>query len=182
MSILLKSISNKTILTKTWAYSYRTKTLFMSSVQFEIQNKRWTETTQNFSHYRYEKDFINKKSMSFTLHCAYYRGVARGEAEGARAPLEFSRSVNPIQTGRGGGLCPSHYCQPRRIQKAIDILHLWPNYKNSFSEIFLTVFACATIRVICLFDRLSKPSFFASTRIGLLIAWCSTFCITIIAP
>ena len=80
------------------------------------------------------KRFHKKKSMSFTLHCAYYRGVARGEAEGARAPLEFSRSVNPIQTGRGGGLCPSHYCQPRRIQKAIYIselqlciLNFWAN-------------------------------------------------------
>ena len=40
-----------------------------------------------------------------------FRGVARGGAEGARAPPEFSRSVNPIQT-RGGELCPSHYCQP----------------------------------------------------------------------
>ena len=46
------------------------------------------------------------------------RGVARGGAEGARAPPEFGRSVNPIQT-RGGRLCPSHYCQPPRIQKAI---------------------------------------------------------------
>ena len=46
------------------------------------------------------------------------RGVARGGAEGARAPPEFGRSVNPIQT-RGGRLCPPHYCQPPRIQKAI---------------------------------------------------------------
>ena len=45
------------------------------------------------------------------------RGVARG---GARAPPEFGRSVNPIQT-RGGRLCPSHYFQPPRIQKAIYI-------------------------------------------------------------
>ena len=46
------------------------------------------------------------------------RGVARGGAEGAEAPPEFGRSVNPIQT-RGGRLCPSHYCQPSpRIQKA----------------------------------------------------------------
>ena len=43
-----------------------------------------------------------------------YRGVARGGAE------EFGRSVNPFQT-RGGRLCPSHYCQPPRIQKAIYI-------------------------------------------------------------
>jgi hypothetical protein len=28
----------------------------------------------------------------------YYRGVAREGAEGARAPPEFGRSVNPIQT------------------------------------------------------------------------------------
>jgi len=48
------------------------------------------------------------------------RGVARGGAEGARAPPEFGRSVNPIQT-RGGRLCPSHYFQPPRIQKAIYI-------------------------------------------------------------
>ena len=49
------------------------------------------------------------------------RGVARGGAEGARAPPEFGRSVNPIQT-RGGRLCPPHYCQPPpRIQKAIYI-------------------------------------------------------------
>ena len=49
-----------------------------------------------------------------------YRGVARGVAEGARAPPKFGRSVNPIQT-RGGRLCPSHHCQPPRIQKAIYI-------------------------------------------------------------
>ena len=49
----------------------------------------------------------------------YRRGVARGEYRGARAPPpEFGRSVNPIQT-RGDRLCPSHYCQPPRIQKAI---------------------------------------------------------------
>ena len=48
------------------------------------------------------------------------RGVARGGAEGARAPPEFGRSVNPIQT-RGARLYPSHYCQPPRIQKAIYI-------------------------------------------------------------
>ena len=30
----------------------------------------------------------------------------------------FRSSVNPIQT-RGGRLCPSHYCQPPWIQKAI---------------------------------------------------------------
>ena len=48
------------------------------------------------------------------------RDVARGVAEGARAPPEFGRSVNPIQT-RGGRLCFSHYCQPPRIQKAICI-------------------------------------------------------------
>ena len=48
-------------------------------------------------------------------------GVARGGgAEGARAPPEFGRSVNPIQT-RGARLYPSHYCQPPRIQKAIYI-------------------------------------------------------------
>ena len=40
------------------------------------------------------------------------RGVARGGA------AEFGRSVNPIQT-RVGRFCPSHYCQPPRILKAI---------------------------------------------------------------
>ena len=49
------------------------------------------------------------------------RGVARGRAEGALAPPEFGRSVNPIQTRGGGRLYPSHYCQPPRIQKAIYI-------------------------------------------------------------
>ena len=49
------------------------------------------------------------------------RGVARWGAEEARAPPEFVRSVNPIQT-RGARLYPSHYCQPfPRIQKAIYI-------------------------------------------------------------
>ena len=49
------------------------------------------------------------------------RGVARGGgAEGARAPSEFGTTVTPIQT-RGGRLCPSHYCQPFRIKKAIYI-------------------------------------------------------------
>ena len=62
------------------------------------------------------------------------RGVARGGAEGARAPLEFSRSVNPIQT-RGGGLCPSHYCQPPRIQKAIYMSDfIYPTLKKKSRE------------------------------------------------
>ena len=38
-------------------------------------------------------------------YSGFFRGVARGGAEGARAPPEFGRSVNPIQT-RGGRLCP----------------------------------------------------------------------------
>ena len=54
-------------------------------------------------------------------NCLRHRGVARGGgAEGARAPPEFGRSVNPILT-RGGRLCPSHYCQRPRIKKAIYI-------------------------------------------------------------
>ena len=69
------------------------------------------------------------------------RGVARGRAEGARAPPEFSRSVNPIQT-RGGGLCPSHYCQPprARIQKAIYISAWYVECATSRikSEVILT--------------------------------------------
>ena len=56
------------------------------------------------------------------------RGVARGGAEGARAPPEFGRSVNPIQT-RGGRLCPSQYCQPPQIQKAIYISESEASYK-----------------------------------------------------
>ena len=54
------------------------------------------------------------------LGVLFDRGVARGGAGGAEAPPEFGRSVNAIQT-RGGRLCPSHYCQPPRIQKAIYI-------------------------------------------------------------
>ena len=52
----------------------------------------------------------------------YGRGVARGGAEGAKAPPEFGRSVNPIQT-MGGRLCPSHYCQSPRIKKAITTIY-----------------------------------------------------------
>ena len=44
------------------------------------------------------------------------RGVARGGAEGALAPPEFGRSVNPIQT-RGGRLYPLHYCHPPGFKK-----------------------------------------------------------------
>ena len=62
--------------------------------------------------------------VDFFCQKSGYRGVARGGAEGARAPPEFGRSVNPIQT-RGGRLCPSHYCQPPRIQKAIYISAMW---------------------------------------------------------
>ena len=36
--------------------------------------------------------------MSAKLHRKFFRGVARGGAEGARDPPEFGRSVNPIQT------------------------------------------------------------------------------------
>ena len=62
----------------------------------------------------------NTIEIEFSLDNSYIiiRGVARGGAEGARAPPGFGRSVNPIQT-RGGRLCPSHYCQPPRIKKAI---------------------------------------------------------------
>ena len=38
------------------------------------------------------------KTKIFLESVPYYRGVARGGAEGARAPPEFGRSVNPIQT------------------------------------------------------------------------------------
>ena len=41
------------------------------------------------------------------------------EGQGGQSSLGFGRSVNPIQT-RVGRFCPSHYCQPPRIQKAID--------------------------------------------------------------
>ena len=47
----------------------------------------------------------------YVAEIALFRGVARGGAGGAKAPPEFSKSVNPIQT-MGGRLCPSHYCQP----------------------------------------------------------------------
>ena len=43
--------------------------------------------------------------MQLCQRCSY-----RGEVRGARAPLEFGRSVNPIQT-RGADYAP-HYCQP----------------------------------------------------------------------
>ena len=78
--------------------------------------------------------FHKSSSSSLMLHLG--RGVARGGAEGARAPPEFGRSVNPIQT-RGGRLCPPHYCQPPRIQKAIYISakfkHFWLK-KSTFSN------------------------------------------------
>ena len=64
-------------------------------------------------------DQMDQKHLDMAL-CSKSRGVARGGAEGARPLPEFGRSVNPIQT-RGGRLCPSHYCQPPRIQKAIYI-------------------------------------------------------------
>ena len=52
-----------------------------------------------------------------SINIAQHRGVARGGgAEGARAPPEFGRSVNPIQT-RGARLYPSHYCQPPEFKK-----------------------------------------------------------------
>ena len=46
------------------------------------------------------------------------RGVARGGAEGALAPPEFGRSVDPIQT-RGADYAPHTTASPPRIQKAI---------------------------------------------------------------
>ena len=61
------------------------------------------------------------KSLGLKIPGSKYhlsRGAARGGAEGAGAPPEFGRSVNPIQI-RGGRFCPSHYCQPPWIQKAI---------------------------------------------------------------
>ena len=39
------------------------------------------------------------------------RGVARGGAEGARAPPEFGRSVNPIET-RGADYAPHKTTSP----------------------------------------------------------------------
>ena len=44
----------------------------------------------------------------------YIRDAARGRAEGAAAPPDFGRSVNPIST-RGGWLCPPQYYLPPRI-------------------------------------------------------------------
>ena len=47
----------------------------------------------------------------------YFRGVARGGAEGTRASPEFGRSVNPIQP-EGADYAPH---TTARIQKAIYI-------------------------------------------------------------
>merc|ERR1711997_1214489 len=77
-------------------------------------------------------------TKSIVIIYIFFRGVARGGAEGARAPPEFGRSVNPIQT-RGGRLCPSHYCQPPRIQKAIYISEL-PILQQTIHFILLTTF------------------------------------------
>ena len=44
------------------------------------------------------------------------RGVARGGAEGALAPPEFGRSVNPIQT-RGADYTPHTTASPSGFKK-----------------------------------------------------------------
>ena len=67
-----------------------------------------------------QKSKKESKKHFFSTIISPLRGVARRGAEGARAPPEFGRSVNSIQT-RWCRLCHSHYCQPPRIQKAIYI-------------------------------------------------------------
>ena len=69
--------------------------------------------------------FINKstywvRKWGVFFHCTYIvlflvklltMAEVQLEGGGARAPPEFGKSVNPVQT-MGGRLCPSHYCQP----------------------------------------------------------------------
>ena len=55
------------------------------------------------------------------------RGVARGGAEGARAPPEFGRSVNPIQT-RGADYAPHTTASPpgfKNISTSLCTLYLY---------------------------------------------------------
>ena len=56
----------------------------------------------------------------------YIRDAARGRAEGAAAPPDFGRSVNPIST-RGGWLCPPQYYLPPRIFDPCCIPEDWVN-------------------------------------------------------
>jgi hypothetical protein len=56
--------------------------------------------------------------LQFTGYIGKGWGLGWGGGGGGRAPPDLGRSVKPIQTRRGK-LCPSHYCQPPQIQKAI---------------------------------------------------------------
>ena len=80
------------------------------------------------------------------------RGVVKGGPEGGGGqspPLKkIGRSVKPIQT-RGGRLCPSHYCQPSRIQKAIytsvnrmDKSNFEPNQNRMRACVVATLASC----------------------------------------
>ena len=55
--------------------------------------------------------FLNLRNLvrNFLCFVFLHRAVVSGGAEGALAPPEFGKSVNPIPT-RGGRLCPPHYC------------------------------------------------------------------------
>ena len=57
------------------------------------------------------------------------RGVARGGAEGAVAPPEFGRSVNPIQT-RGADYTPHTTASPSGFKKLSTPLHFRLNYAS----------------------------------------------------
>ena len=60
---------------------------------------------------------ISVKSRA--VDCLGSRGVARGGAEGARAPPEFGRSVNPIQTREEDYAPHTTASPPPPIQKSI---------------------------------------------------------------
>jgi len=63
----------------------------------------------------YEEDLIFRKLTGID------RGVARGGAEGALAPPEFGRSVNPIQT-RGADYTPHTTASPSGFKKLSTLL------------------------------------------------------------
>ena len=76
---------------------------------FALINQKIANCKKNFTIWQ-EPTYLKEETIN--------RGVARGGAGGARAPPEFGRLVNPIQT-RGADYAPHTTANHPRIQKAI---------------------------------------------------------------
>ena len=100
----------------------------------------------------------------------YVRGVGWGP--GGQSPPEFGRSVNPIRTRGGGRFCPSNYCQPPWIHKAI-----YTSVCDILNKATLAIgMSCALIKITAIHSIDPIPSLNNRTGKFAYVLYYNTFC------